>query len=154
MNKTIVCYFSATGTTKKTSETLSKILESDLFEIEPKEKYTNEDLDWNNKNSRSTIEMENENTRPEIKEKIKNINEYDNIIIGFPIWWYQEPRIIDTFIEENDLNNKNIYVFATSGGSTIEKSLNHLKEKYSSLNFVSGKTLNQIDEEEIKNWIK
>ena len=154
MNKTIVCYFSATGTTKKTSETLSKILESDLFEIEPKEKYTNEDLDWNNKNSRSTIEMENENTRPEIKEKIKNINEYDNIIIGFPIWWYQEPRIIDTFIEENDLNNKNIYVFATSGGSTIEKSLNHLKEKYPSLNFVSGKTLNQIDEEEIKNWIK
>ena len=154
MNKTIVCYFSATGTTKKTSEALSKILESDLFEIEPKEKYTNEDLDWNNKNSRTTIEMENENTRPEIKEKIKNINEYDNIIIGFPIWWYQEPRIIDTFIEENDLNNKNIYVFATSGGSTIEKSLNHLKEKYPSLNFVNGKTLNQIDEEEIKNWIK
>lgn len=154
MNKSVICYFSATGTTKRVAEELSKIINVDLFEIEPVQKYTSEDLDWTNKKSRSTIEMEDENFRPEVKNKLENINDYKNIIIGFPVWWYKEPTIIDTFIEENNLRNKNVYVYVTSGGSTVAESLKHMKEKYPNINFVSGKTLNNINEEEIKEWIK
>lgn len=154
MNKTIICYFSATGTTKNIAERLSKILNADTFEIEPVQKYTSEDLDWTNKQSRTTLEMKDESSRPEIKNKLENISEYKNIIIGFPVWWYKEPNIIDTFIEENDLTNKNIYVYVTSGGSTVDGSLKHMKEKYTSLNFISGKTLNNINEEEIKGWLE
>ena len=154
MNKNVICYFSATGTTKRIAEELSKILNGDLFEIEPVQKYTSEDLDWTNKQSRSTIEMEDENSRPEVKNKLENINDYKNVIIGFPVWWYKEPTIIDTFIEKNDLTNKNVYVYVTSGGSTVAGSLKHMKEKYPNINFVSGKTLNRIDEEEIKGWLE
>ena len=154
MNKTIICYFSATGTTENTAEQLSKLLNSDTFEIEPVQKYTSEDLDWTNKQSRTTLEMKDESSRPKIKNKLENISEYKNIIIGFPVWWYKEPNIIDTFIEENDLTNKNIYVYVTSGGSTVDGSLKHMKEKYTSLNFISGKTLNNINEEEIKGWLE
>ncbi len=154
MDKSVICYFSATGTTKRIAEELSKILNGDLFEIEPVQKYTSEDLDWTNKQSRSTIEMEDENSRPEVKNKLENISDYKNVIIGFPVWWYKEPTIIDTFIEENDLTNKNVYVYVTSGGSTVAGSLKHMKEKYPNINFVSGKTLNRIDEEEIKGWLE
>lgn len=154
MNKNIICYFSATGTTKKVAEKLSKILNGDLFEIEPVQKYTSEDLDWTNKQSRTTIEMEDENSRPEVKNKLENINDYKNVIIGFPVWWYKEPTIIDTFIDENDLSNKNVYVFVTSGGSTYAGSLKHMKEKYPTINFISGKTLNNIDENEVKGWLE
>ena len=154
MNKSIICYFSATGTTKRVAEELSKILNADLFEIEPVQKYTSEDLDWTNKQSRSTIEMEDENSRPEVKNKLENINDYKNVIIGFPVWWYKEPTIIDTFIEENDLTNKNVYVYVTSGGSTVAGSLKHMKEKYPNINFVSGKTLNGVNEDEIKGWLE
>ncbi len=154
MNKTIICYFSATGTTKNIAEKLSKIINTDTFEIEPVQKYTAEDLDWTNKQSRTTLEMEDESSRPEIKNKLENINDYKNIIIGFPVLWYKEPTIIDTFIEENHLTNKNIYVYVTSGGSTIAGSLKHMKEKYPHLNFISGKTLNNINEEEIKGWLE
>lgn len=154
MDKSVICYFSATGTTKRIAKELSKILNGDLFEIEPVQKYTSEDLDWTNKQSRSTIEMEDENSRPEVKNKLENINDYKNVIIGFPVWWYKEPTIIDTFIEELDLTNKNVYVYVTSGGSTVAGSLKHMKEKYPNINFVSGKTLNRIDEEELKGWLE
>lgn len=154
MNKNIICYFSATGTTKKVAEKLSNILSADTFEIEPVQKYTSEDLDWTNKQSRSSIEMDDENSRPEVKSKLENINDYKNVIIGFPVWWYKEPTIIDTFIEENDLSNKNVYVFVTSGSSTFAGSLKHMKEKYPLINFISGKTLNSIDEDEIKGWLE
>lgn len=154
MNKNIICYFSATGTTKKVAEKLSNMISADIFEIEPVQKYTSEDLDWTNKQSRSSIEMDDENSRPEVKNKLENINDYKNVIIGFPVWWYKEPTIIDTFIEENDFSNKNVYVFVTSGGSTFAGSLKHMKEKYPSINFISGKTLNSIDEDEIKGWLE
>lgn len=154
MNKLLICYFSATGTTKRVAEKLSEILNGDLFEIEPVNKYTKDDLDWTNKQSRSTLEMKDESSRPEVKGKVNNIEEYNKVIIGFPVWWYREPSIIDTFIEENDLKRKDIYVYVTSGGSTYEGSLKHLKEMYSELNFVSGKTLNHIHENEIKEWVK
>ena len=154
MDKLLICYFSATGTTKRVADELSEILNGDLFEIEPVNKYTSEDLDWTNKQSRSTLEMNDESSRPEVKGKVNNIEEYNKVVIGFPVWWYREPSIIDTFIEENDLKGKDIYVYVTSGGSTYDGSLKHLKEMYGELNFVSGKTLNHIDENEIREWIK
>ena len=154
MSKSVICYFSATGNTERVAKELSSILDADIFEIEPVVKYTSEDLDWTNKQSRSSVEMNDENSRPEVKNKLENINEYKDIIIGFPVWWYKEPTIIDTFIEENDLTNKNVYIYVTSGSSTFGGSLKHLKEKYKDINFISGKTLNKIDEEEIKEWLE
>lgn len=104
--------------------------------------YTNEDLDWNNKNSRSTLEMEDVTSRPKVAKKVNNLEDYSKIVISFPVWWYREPSIIDTFIEENNLEGKEIYVFVTSGGSTVNGSLESLKKHYNNLNFISGKTLN------------
>ena len=106
MNNKLIVYFSASGTTKIVSEKLSNIIGADLFEIVPKEKYTNADLDWTNKESRSSVEMQDKNSRPEILNKLDNIDKYDTIILGFPVWWYTAPTIINTFIEDNDLTNK------------------------------------------------
>lgn len=108
--------FFSNRTTKRIGEELSRILNADLFEIEPVQKYTSEDLDWTNKQSRSTIEMEDENSRPEVKNKLENINDYKNVIIGFPVWLYRETPIIRTFLKENDLSNKRIIPFATNAG--------------------------------------
>lgn len=154
MKKNLICYFSATGTTKNIAQTLSSLIGADLFEIEPVNKYTSKDLDWNDKNSRTTIESENESIRPEVKSRVENLDNYENIIIGFPVWWYKEPSIIDTFIEENDLTHKNVHVFVTSGGSSFAGSLKHLKEKYPNINFVSGKTLNSVNSDDVLDWIK
>lgn len=152
--KEIVCYFSATGTTKLVAQNISEILNTDIFEIVPQELYTKEDLDWRNKESRSSIEMKDENSRPKIKEKL-NTNEYDTIYLGFPVWWYTAPTIINTFIEENDLVNKNIYVFITSGGSSVDDSFNNLKNKYPNLKFIKGIRLTQNDtKEKILEWSK
>lgn len=152
--KEIVCYFSATGTTKLVAQNISEILNTDIFEIVPQELYTKEDLDWRNKESRSSIEMKDENSRPKIKEKL-NTNNYDKIYLGFPVWWYTAPTIINTFIEENDLSNKNIYVFITSGGSSVDDSFNNLKNKYPNLKFIKGIRLTQNDtKEKILEWSK
>ena len=154
MSKKLVCYFSASGTTKKVAQKISNILESDLFEIEPSEKYTSNDLDWTNKESRSSIEMANDNSRPNIKERVTNINDYDTIIIGFPVWWYREPSIIDTFIEENSLEGKKVYIFITSGGSSVDSSLESLRKKYKNINFVAGKRFtSNVVKSEITDWI-
>lgn len=154
MNKNLVCYFSATGTTKEVAEKIASIINADLFAIEPVNKYTSEDLDWTNKQSRSSIEMVDETSRPAIKNIVANITEYQNVVIGFPVWWYKEPAIIDTFIEENDLSNKQVYVYVTSGGSTVDGSIESLRQKYSNLNFVSGKRLDMnIEEQAILDWL-
>ena len=153
MEKVLVCYFSATGTTKRVAEEIANVVEGDLFEIEPVEKYTSEDLDWTNKSSRSTVEMEDVNSRPSIVKKVENIGDYNKIIVGFPVWWYREPSIIDTFIEENNFDGKDVYVFVTSGGSTVDGSFNSLKNKYSNVNFVSGKRFGVVDKEEVEKWI-
>lgn len=153
MNKNLVCYFSATGTTKEVAEKISSIINADLFAIEPVNKYTSEDLDWTNKQSRSSIEMADETSRPAIQNKVVNITEYQNVVIGFPVWWYKEPAIIDTFIEENELSNKQVYVYVTSGGSTVDGSIESLRQKYPNLNFVSGKRLDMnIEEQAILDW--
>lgn len=132
--KVLVCYFSATGTTKRVAEEIAKSVDGDLFEIEPVEKYTSEDLDWTNKSSRSMVEMEDVNSRPGIVKKVDNLGNYKKVIVGFPVWWYCEPSIIDTFMEENNFNGKSVYVFVTTGGSTVAGSFNSLKNKYNNVN--------------------
>ena len=153
--KRIVCYFSATGITKAVAEMIAEYTESDLFEIEPVQKYTSDDLDWHDDASRSSIEMKNKNSRPQIKNKIDDISKYEEVIIGFPVWWYTAPTIINTFIEENDLTNKKIYIFVTSGGSTFNGSFTDLAGKYPNLNFVSGIKFNRnIEKEDVINWLE
>ena len=155
MSKILISYFSASGVTKGVAEKISNAINGDLFEIEPVEKYTSEDLDWTNKQSRSTIEMNNKSFRPPVLNKVSNIDVYDTIAIGFPVWWYTAPTIINTFIEENNLEGKNVYIFVTSGGSGSEGSFNDLKNTYTNINFISSKRLKGNEtEEEYKNWIK
>ncbi len=153
MSKILVSYFSATGTTKMVAEKFAQAVNGDLFEIEPKEKYTQADLDWMNKQSRSSIEMNN-NVKPEIINKVSNLEEYDTICLAFPVWWYKEPTIIDKFLEENDLTGKRIYVFVTSGSSPIDSTYKSLKNNYPHLNFVSGKRFTGNESpEEYTSWL-
>lgn len=155
MNKILICYFSATGKTKVVAHNIAKAIGGDLFEIVPSIKYTENDLDWEDKTSRSSIEMDNINSRPKILNRVENIDNYNTILIGYPIWWYTAPRIINTFIEENNLKNKKIYLFATSGGSGIEKSLSDLKDTYKDLNFISAKRFSgNEDTNTYLNWLK
>lgn len=153
MSKILVSYFSATGTTKKVAETISSVLNADLVEIEPSIKYTTEDLNWNDSNSRSSIEMR-DGIKPDIKNEEINMGLYDTIIIGFPVWWYKAPTIINSFIETNNFDNKKVYVFVTSGSSTVDGSFEHLKNEYPSINFISGKRFApNPSNDEIINWI-
>ncbi len=153
MNKILVSYFSASGTTKRVAEKVATAINGDLFEIEPKKKYTEEDLDWTNKQSRSSIEM-NENIKPEIVSKVSNLDDYDTVVLAFPIWWYKEPTIIDKFFEENDMNGKKIYVFVTSGSSPIDSTYKNLKNNFPNLNFISGKRFTGTESvEDYKSWI-
>ena len=153
MSKILVSYFSATGTTKRVAEKVATALNGDIFEIEPVNKYTSEDLDWTNKQSRTSIEM-NENIKPEITKTISNLEDYDTIYIAFPIWWYKEPTIIDKFLEENDMTGKNIYVFVTSGSSSIDSTYKSLQNNFPNLNFVSGKRFTGNESvDEYKSWI-
>ena len=153
--KRIVCYFSATGITKTVASMIAEFTESDLFEIAPVKEYTMEDLDWQDENSRSSVEMKNKKFRPEVKNKVTNISDYSEVIIAFPVWWYTAPTIINTFIEENDLTNKKIYLFVTSGGSTYNGSFTDLSNKYPNLNFVSGIKFNRnVTKEDVINWLE
>ena len=154
MDRKLICYFSCSGNTKKVAESIKTIMGGDLFEIEPVDEYTEEDLDWTNDNSRSSIEMKDKNSRPKIQNKLENLEFYDTIILGFPIWWYTYPSIISTFLEENDLSGKKIYVYATSGSSTIDSAYNNLVTNYPNLNFVSGLRLTPNSTNELDDWLK
>ena len=154
MEKILIAYFSASGTTKRVAENLAKASGGDLFEIEPTQKYTNEDLNWMNKKSRSTVEMADRNCRPEIKNKT-DISKYDFIFVGFPIWWYREPSIIDTFMESYDFTGKTIIPFATSGGSNLGESPNNMQNLASNSKVLSGKRLSvNVGESELRDWIE
>ena len=154
MSKILISYFSASGVTKRVAEKFANAVSGDLFEIEPAVKYTNEDLDWTNKESRSSVEM-NQNIKPEIARTIPNLNDYDTICLAFPIWWYKEPTIIDKFLEENDMTGKRIYVFVTSGSSSIDSTYKSLQNNFPNLNFVSGKRFTGNESlEEYTSWIK
>lgn len=117
MSKKLTAYFSASGVTKRYAEKIAKATGADLFEIKPKVPYTNVDLDWRNSNSRSSVEMKDPDSRLEIAEKLADMEEYDTVFVGFPIWWYVAPTIIDTFLESYDFSGKTVIPFATSGGS-------------------------------------
>ena len=117
MSKILVAYFSASGVTKKVAEELASLENADLFEIVPEALYTAEDLDWRNKSSRSSVEMNDPNCRPAITGQVANMDEYDTIFLGFPIWWGREPSVVDTFLDAYDLKGKTIVPFCTSGGS-------------------------------------
>ena len=149
MSKILVTYFSASGVTAKAARNLAEILKADISEIKPKVPYIHADLDWNDKNSRSTVEMNNPNARPEIVAQI-DIAAYDIIFIGFPIWWYTAPRIINTFLESADFTGKKVYLFATSGGSGLGNTVETLRKICPSI--VEGKMLNRRDVDEMKHW--
>lgn len=155
MSKTLVAYFSATGATKRLAEKIANTLEADIFEIEPVAKYTEDDLKWPSRDNRSCIEMKNKNFRPCVLNKLSNTEEYDKIFIGFPVWYYTAPTIINTFIEENNLSGKDTYVFVTSGVNSVEKSLNDLQKSYPNINFISGKRFSgAFYPREVLNWIE
>ena len=141
MNR-IVTYFSASGVTASKAKELSEMLSADLYEIVPEQLYTTSDLDWTDRNSRSTIEMKNRDNRPALKETDHDFSVYEEIWIGFPIWWYTAPTIVNTFIETYDFSDKRIILFATSGGSKIDKAVEDIKKKYPKLNIEKGILLN------------
>ena len=140
--KTLVVYFSATGTTKAAAQRLAKEFNADLYEITPEVPYTDADLNWRDKNSRSTLEMKDKSSRPAIKGRCENIAEYDVVWIGFPVWWYTAPTIVNTFIEAHDLSGKTLKVFATSGGNGVEGSANDLKKAYPQYNWGESRLMN------------
>ena len=143
MSRKLVAYFSASGVTAKVAENLSDALGADLFEIVPKVRYTKADLDWRDKTSRSTIEMNDPSSRPEIESLRDNVADYDTIYVGFPIWWYVAPTIINTFLESADFSGKKIILFATSGGSKFGKTVEELKISVpDSCEIIEGKLLN------------
>lgn len=155
MKKTLVAYFSASGVTASVAEKVAKAADADLLEIKPSVPYTKEDLNWMDKQSRSTIEMNDPASRPEIVKTMDDISAYDTVIIGFPIWWYVAPTIINTFLESYDFSGKRIALFATSGGSGFGKTVEKLKPSVdASAQFVSEKLLNRAMQSDIENWLK
>jgi flavodoxin len=141
MSKTLVAYFSASGVTAGKAKKLADKLGADICEIRPVTEYSNADLDWLNKRSRSTVEMNDPESRPEIQELDHDLSGYEEIHIGFPIWWYTAPRIINTFLESADFTGKKIHLFATSGGSGIDRAVKDLKAQYPELDIEDGKMM-------------
>ena len=157
--KTLVAYFSASElrNTERVAKTLAEATDADLFEIVPEMAYTTEDLDWKDEQSRSTIEMKDSTARPGVVSKVENMDQYTTIYVGFPIWWYTAPRIINTFLEQYDLTGKTIIPFATSGGSEMGKSGEDLKKASApSANWIlPGKVLNgNPPVDSLKVWIE
>ena len=156
MSKTLVTYFSASGVTRKTAEALAKLLEADLFEITPAELYTAEDLDWRNKQSRSTLEMADPDCRPATVGEVENFDQYDTVFVGFPIWWGREPSVVDTFLDAYDFTGKKIVPFATSGGSGIGKTAERIQSIVGEdVTVNEGQRLGgEISEEDLKLWME
>lgn len=152
MHKILVAYFSASGVTKGVAQRLAKAAGADLFEIRPAVPYTQADLNWTDKKSRSSVEMNDPLSRLEIAEKLPNMADYDTVFIGYPIWWYVAPHIINTFVESYDLSGKTLVAFATSGGSGIGKTVEELKKLYPDANWKDGKLLNNISDKELVDW--
>ena len=138
----LVTYFSASGVTEARAKELAEVTGADLYEIAPEVPYTKADLNWMNKKSRSSVEMKDKTSRPALAETGHDFSAYDEIYVGFPIWWYTAPTIINTFLETFDLTGKKIVLFATSGGSSISRAVNDLKNQYPQLNIIGGKLLN------------
>ena len=154
MSKKLVAFFSASGVTAALAQRLSRAAGADLFEIKPAVPYTSADLDWTNAASRSSVEMKNPASRPEIAEKLPNMADYDVIFLGFPIWWYVAPTIINTFLESYDFSGKTIVLFATSGGSSMGRTLEVLRPLCgASVHWLPGKTLNGATDSDLRTWV-
>ena len=155
MSKKLVAYFSASGVTAKVAQTLAEAIDADIFEIAPKVPYTEADLNWMDKKARSTIEMNDPSSRPEIESKRDNMSEYTTIFVGFPIWWYVAPTIINTFLESYDLTGKTIVPFATSGGSGMGKTNERLAPSCKGAKLMEGKVFKgNVGHQELAAWIE
>ena len=154
MGKKLVAYFSASGTTRKVAEMIATAAEADLYEIVPKQPYSKADLNWMDKKSRSSVEMSDKKIRPELADTDAQIDKYDEIILGFPIWWYVAPTIINTFLEGYDFTGKKIVLFATSGGSGFGNTVSELKPSAEGAMIEEGKVFGRAAKQEIEEWVK
>lgn len=154
MGKRLVAFFSASGTTKKVAEMIASAVDADMYEIMPKQPYSKADLNWMDKKSRSTIELSDKTIRPELADTDLDMSQYDEIILGFPIWWYVAPTIINTFLEKYDLAGKKIILFATSGGSGFGNTVKELQPSAPKAEFVEGKLLTRANKQDIENFVK
>ncbi|MBR6978706.1 MAG: NAD(P)H-dependent oxidoreductase [Prevotella sp.] len=152
--KVLVAYFSASGVTKGVAQQLAEVTGGTLHEIKPEQPYTDADLDWRNKQSRSSVEMQDKKSRPAITGKLADMKDYDIVYVGFPIWWYTCPTIINTFMEAYDFQGKTVIPFATSGGSGIKKACEDLKNTYPDVNWMEGKLLNRASKDDMKKWVE
>ena len=154
MGERLVAYFSASGTTKKAAEMIASAADADMYEIMPKQPYSKADLNWMDKKSRSSVEMADKKIRPEITDTDAKIAEYDEIFLGFPIWWYVAPTIINTFLEKYDFTGKKIVLFATSGGSGFGNTVKELQPSAPEAVITEGSLLNRGTKQEISAWVK
>lgn len=156
MSKKLVAYFSASGVTKSVAEKLAEAAQADLYEIRPKTSYTAADLDWQDQNSRSSVEMKDKSFRPELADSDADISGHEVIFLGFPIWWYVSPTIINTFLEAYDFSGKTVILFATSGGSGFGKTVKELQKSVSSAALIrEGRVFNRrIGKEELEKWVQ
>lgn len=153
MSKKLVAYFSASGVTAKAAKTLAEAAGADIYEIKPKVAYTGADLDWMNKKSRSSVEMNDPSSRPELADMAAGIDKYDVVFVGFPVWWYTAPSIIKTFLEAYDFGGKVVVPFATSGGSGLGKTSQTLQEVVPAASVREGKMMNgRLNAAELKQW--
>ena len=153
MNKALVAFFSASGVTAKVAARLAGTIGADLYEIRPKQEYTSAGLDWLDKQSRSSVEMNDRSSRPAIDNTVENMDLYDVVFVGFPIWWYREPSIIDTFMEAYSFDGKTVIPFATSGGSGMGDSSKNMQKLAKDAKVVQGKKFSSgASEEELKAW--
>ena len=154
MSKVLVTYFSASGVTEKVAKEIAEDLGADTFEIKAAKPYTSADLNWMDKKSRSTLEMKDKTSRPEIEKTVDTLNGYDTVLIGFPVWWYTAPTIINTFIESTDFSGKTLIPFCTLGSTGIGGPEKDLKKSYPQYNWKEGRRLKGNEsKDEIENWI-
>ena len=153
-HKVLVAYFSATGVTARAAQKVAEATGGEVYAITPAKPYTDADLDWNDKQSRSSVEMNDPKARPALGGERLDVSEYDIVFIGYPIWWNQAPRLINTFIESHNLKGKTVIPFATSGGSTIAGSAATLRRTYPALEWKEGRLLNRADEKTLRTWIE
>lgn len=154
MTGTLVACFSATGTTLSIAQIIAKAADADLYQIIPKQPYTKADLDWMDRNSRSSVEMKDSKFRPQIKDQKLSLENYDVIYLGFPIWWYVAPTIINTFLESHDFSGKKIILFATSGGSGFGNTVRQLQPSAPDAVITEGRIFNHVTKQEIIQWVK
>ena len=154
MSKKIVAFFSASGSTKNLANNLAEVAGAEIYEIKPATPYTSQDLNWNNSSSRSSVEMQDKNSRPELADKNANISDAEIIFLGFPIWWYVAPHIINSFLESYDFSGKKIVLFATSGGSGFGETVKNLQPSAPNAKFIEGKVFRSgTDKTTLKNFV-